>query len=124
MKQPSLELELLAVPKAVPALRHTVRQHLGRECGALQLCLSELLSNVILHLGEGTPVTLRVMGGDDGLTRVEVTDPDPCANLVPGRAAEDDESGRGLALLEAVSLRWGVVLDADSKTVWCELRDL
>ncbi|MFF3458665.1 ATP-binding protein [Streptomyces sp. NPDC002730] len=118
-----LELELLAVPQAVAALRQKVRQHLGKECVDVQLCVSELLSNVILHLGEGTPVTLRVSGADGGLTRVEVTDPDPGAIPVPARAADYDESGRGLALLDAVSLRWGVVRGADSKTVWCELGD-
>lgn len=65
-------------------------------------------------LGEGTPVTLRVTGADGGLTRVEVTDPDPRAMPVPARAAaaDYDESGRGLALLDAVSLRWGVVRTA------------
>lgn len=124
MSPSRLEVELLAVPKAVPGLRHTVRRHLGRDCADVQLCVSELLSNVILHVGEGTPVTLRVTGADDGLTRVEVTDPDPSAMPVPARAAGDDESGRGLALLDAVSWRWGVARGADSKTVWCELRDV
>ena len=54
-------------------------------------------------------------------TRVEVTDPDPRALPVLLRATSDDERGRGLALLEAVSLRWGVRQEIDCKTVWCEL---
>jgi len=33
----------------------------------------------------------------------------------------EDESGRGLALLDAVALRWGVEQGATEKTVWCEL---
>ncbi|WP_425264409.1 hypothetical protein [Streptomyces atriruber] len=36
-------------------------------------------------------------------------------------AGGDDETGRGLALLDAVSLRWGVEQVPNSKTVWCEL---
>ncbi|MFH9980944.1 ATP-binding protein [Streptomyces sp. NPDC017179] len=50
-----------------------------------------------------------------------VTDPDPRALPVLRRKAdEDDESGRGLALLDALSLRWGVDRRPGSKTVWCE----
>ncbi|WP_326620035.1 hypothetical protein [Streptomyces decoyicus] len=52
---------------------------------------------------------------------MEVTDPDPRALPVLLRATSDDERGRGLALLEAVSLRWGVRQEIDCKTVWCEL---
>ncbi|MFK0258386.1 ATP-binding protein [Streptomyces sp. NPDC090445] len=112
---------LLAVPKAVPELRLAVREHLGRPCPELQLCLTELLTNVITHLGEGTPVTLRISGRAARL-RVELTDPDPRAWPVPRHATGTDESGRGLALLDAVALRWGVVQGGDgTKTVWCEL---
>ncbi|MGR8009386.1 ATP-binding protein [Streptomyces hypolithicus] len=115
--------ELLAVPKAVPVLRHSLRQHVRQPCPDLQLCVSELLSNVITHLGEGTPVTVHITRTPDGRTRVEVTDPDPRVWPVLRHAADSDESGRGLAILGAVSLRWGVSQGPDSKTVWCELRD-
>ncbi|GBQ00261.1 hypothetical protein SSP531S_16750 [Streptomyces spongiicola] len=43
---------------------------------------------------------------------------------MPGRcraAAADDETGRGLALLDAVAVRWGVDEGPGTKTVWCEL---
>lgn len=109
-------VEVLAFPKVVPELRRMVGE--GRD---LQLCVSELVSNVIAHVGEGTPVTLRVSATRDGRTRVELTDPDPRVWPVLRDAATDDESGRGLALLEAVSLRWGVSQGPASKTVWCEL---
>jgi hypothetical protein len=116
-----LTVEVLAVPKAVPLLRRTVREYLGAPCADVQLCVSELLGNVIRHLGEGIPVTLRVTGCAGGRTRVEVTDPDPEALPVLLRGSDEDESGRGLALLDKVSLRWGVEQGPDSKTVWCEL---
>ncbi|MBT2404028.1 MULTISPECIES: ATP-binding protein [unclassified Streptomyces] len=116
-------IRLLAVPKAVPALRHAVREHLGAKGSAdAELCVSELLTNVITHLGEGTPVTLHITGTGDGRTRVELTDPDPRVWPVPRQAADEDESGRGLALLDAVAARWGVHPGPHAgKTVWAEL---
>ncbi|QES55721.1 ATP-binding protein [Streptomyces venezuelae] len=117
-----LTVRLLATPQAAPVLRHAVREHLGPGSGDAELCVSELLANVITHLGEGTPVTLRVTGtGRAARTRVELTDPDPRARPVRREAAATDESGRGLALLDAVALRWGVTEGYRTKTVWCEL---
>jgi hypothetical protein len=113
----TFELDLLAVPKAVPEVRRLLRHH---SC-EVRLCASELLTNVIDHLGEGTPVTVRVLVTDHGHTRVEVTDPDPRALPVLLRATTTDESGRGLALLDAMARRWGVEQGVDRKTVWCEL---
>ncbi|MFI6458975.1 ATP-binding protein [Streptomyces sp. NPDC050528] len=113
-------LELLAAPKVVPEARRAVRAHLGVPCPEVQLCVSELLTNVIKHLGEGTPVTLTVTH-TDGRTRVAVTDPEPYAWLVVREAGPEDENGRGLVLLDAVAVRWGVEQGAEGKTVWCEL---
>ncbi|WP_420035308.1 ATP-binding protein [Streptomyces sp. cg28] len=112
-------IDLLATPKAVPELRHRLRGH-GFE---VQLCVSELVTNVIDHLGEGTPVTVLVRDEGDGRTRIEVTDPDPRALPVLLHAVPDDESGRGLALVGAVALRWGVRQGTYDKTVWCEVAE-
>ncbi|AYN41652.1 ATP-binding protein [Streptomyces dangxiongensis] len=113
-----LELRLLATPKAAPELRRHLREH-GFD---VRLCATELLTNVIDHLGEGTPVTVRVTGAAaGGRTRVEVTDPDPRALPVLLSAATTAESGRGLALVDALAERWGVDREPDRKTVWCEL---
>ncbi|MFI8790754.1 ATP-binding protein [Streptomyces sp. NPDC055105] len=116
-----LAVELLAVPKAVPELRRAVRGHLGAECPEVQLCVSELLGNVIRHVGEGTPVRVRVARVEGVGIRVEVTDPDPRVLPVLLHATGEDESGRGLVLLDAVARRWGVEQGAASKTVWCEV---
>ncbi|MGD3110586.1 ATP-binding protein [Streptomyces sp. YGL11-2] len=104
-------------------LRRALRAHLGSLCPEVELCVSELLGNVIRHVGEGSPVTVRVAARADGRTRIEVTDPDPRAVPVLLRAALDDESGRGMALLDAVTLRWGVRQGEAGKTVWCEVAD-
>ncbi|MFC3576521.1 ATP-binding protein [Streptomyces yaanensis] len=111
-------LTLLATPKAVPELRHHLRAHDFE----VRLCATELLTNVIDHLGEGTPVTVRVMSTPPhGCTRIEVTDPDPHALPAPLSAPATAESGRGLVLVDALSHRWGVDQAVDRKTVWCEL---
>ena len=121
-----LELNLLAFAKAVPGLRRTVRRHLGASCADVQLCVTELVGNVVRHVGEGAPVRVRVArteGASGGRIRIEVTDPDPRA-LPVLCATGDDESGRGLALLDAVALRWGVEQAVVGKAVWCELEEL
>ncbi|MEV6587668.1 ATP-binding protein [Streptomyces acidicola] len=113
----TFELSLLAAPKSVPELRHHLRHH----SFDVRLCVSELVTNVIDHVGEGTPMTVRVMSTDQGRTRIEVTDPDPGRLPVPLQSVATDEGGRGLALLDALARRWGVEHGADRKTVWCEL---
>jgi anti-sigma regulatory factor (Ser/Thr protein kinase) len=116
-------LDLLAVPRAVPEARRTLRERCGgADSPDLLLCVSELLTNAIVHLGEGTPVTLRVSGTSTGRVRVELSDPEPGAWPVIRSAAGGDESGRGLALVDALALRWGVEQGPYGKTVWCELR--
>lgn len=111
------ELDLLATPKAVPELRH----HLSALDYEVRLCATELLTNVIDHLGEGTPVTVRVTGTPHGHTRIEVIDPDARTLPVLLSAPDTAESGRGLILIDALAQRWGVDQGADHKTVWCEL---
>ncbi|WP_416977062.1 ATP-binding protein [Streptomyces sp. T028] len=113
----TFELSLLATPKSVPELR----DHLRRHSYDVRLCVSELLTNVIDHVGEGTPVTVRVTDTSYGRTRIEVTDPDPRALPVLLRATASEESGRGLALLDALTQGWGVEQGAGHKTVWCEV---
>ncbi|MFF9601343.1 ATP-binding protein [Streptomyces sp. NPDC014684] len=113
----TFELDLLATPEAVPELRHRLAAH----CHEVRLCVTELLTNVIDHLGAGTPVTVRVTGTPHGRARVEVTDPDARALPVLRAAADTAESGRGLLLVDALAQRWGVDQGPDHKTVWCEL---
>ncbi|MFE4590628.1 ATP-binding protein [Streptomyces laurentii] len=108
-------LELLALPKAVGEVRHLF------EGDDVRLCVSELLTNVIRHVGEGTPVTVRVTSSYTGRLRVGVSDPDPRAWPILQDVGAGAESGRGLALVDAVALQWGVEPGPAGKTVWCEL---
>ncbi|MFJ7339189.1 ATP-binding protein [Streptomyces sp. NPDC101110] len=115
--RPVLTLELLATPAEVSGVRRALRPH-GTD---VQLCASELVTNVIRHVGEGVPVTVRVWR-DGQRVRLGTTDPDPRAlPVLVAAAGADAESGRGLALLDALAVRWGVEQEAGRKTVWCEL---
>ncbi|MDQ0910268.1 anti-sigma regulatory factor (Ser/Thr protein kinase) [Streptomyces canus] len=118
-------LPFTAEPQEVAALRRIVRLHLGLwglhgVIDAAQLCVSELVSNVISHVGTGTPGTL-VVSMSGTRVRIEVHDSDPRALPVLLDAGLDAESGRGMALISAVTDRWGVQLQADQKVTWCEL---
>ncbi|MFE8988325.1 ATP-binding protein [Streptomyces collinus] len=111
-------LELLAIPAGVSGVRRALRPY-GTD---VQLCASELVTNVVRHVGEAVPVTVRVWREEGGRIRLGVSDPDPrvLPVLVAGVGTEA-ESGRGLALLDALAVRWGVEQEAGRKTVWCEL---
>jgi anti-sigma regulatory factor (Ser/Thr protein kinase) len=119
-----LMVPTLVEAKEVAGLRRQVGEHLVRRGmaayrEAAEVCVGELLANAVVHLGPGVPVTLRV-STPLGRPRIALTDPDPRALPVLLRATEDEETGRGLALLSAISRRWGVDQHPDGKTVWCD----
>lgn len=88
---------------------------------AAQVCMSELVANVIRHVGEGTPSTLRTALNEPYL-RLEVEDPDTRALPTLLTVSSALESGRGMALVDTLTdHRWGVFLRGDTKVVWCEL---
>ncbi|MET8947648.1 ATP-binding protein [Streptomyces sp. NPDC004542] len=119
------DLPFLADPCEVSALRRLLRLQLGvwelRELiDPAQLCVSELVSNVVTHVGPETPTTLAVSMKGVYL-RLEVHDPDTRALPTLVQAGQDAEAGRGMALVDATADRWGVELRADRKVTWCEL---
>ncbi|MEU6682607.1 ATP-binding protein [Streptomyces sp. NPDC046832] len=119
------DIVFTAEPAEVAALRRIMRLHLGvwglqHLVDDAQLCVSELVSNVITHVGPGTPATLAVSMKSKHL-RIEVHDADTRALPTLRDADTDAEQGRGMALVDAVADRWGVLLCADRKITWCEL---
>lgn len=119
------EVPFTAEPRMAARLRRAMRLHLSLWGlsdleDVAQICVSELVANVINHVGPGTPVTLAV-STDGAHLRIELSDPD--ARALPTLVApmSDAESGRGLMIVDAVADRWGVISRADSKVVWCEL---
>ncbi|MEB3962568.1 ATP-binding protein [Streptomyces kunmingensis] len=119
------ELAFTAEPEELAGLRRIVRLHLMNWglhdlVDHAQLCVTEMVSNVITHVGTGTPTELSMLM-NGAFLRIEVQDPDLRALPTLLHAADDDESGRGMRLLDAVSVRWGVLIKADRKVTWCEL---
>jgi anti-sigma regulatory factor (Ser/Thr protein kinase) len=126
MPRRAWKLPFLAEAAEVAALRRILRLHLERWglqelSETAQLCVSELVANVIKHVGPGTPTTLAVSMSGTRL-RMEVHDPDPRALPTLTDVDADAESGRGMALIEAITDRWGVDLVPGRKVTWCELR--
>ncbi|MCF1596670.1 ATP-binding protein [Streptomyces muensis] len=126
MSRKPWDLAFTAAPVEVAALRRVMRLHLGiwglhHVIDGAQLCVSELASNVITHVGRGTPATLAVSINGTHL-RIEVHDPDTRALPTLIDANSDAEAGRGMAIVDAVADRWGVQLYPDRKVTWCELR--
>ncbi|MEU8886838.1 ATP-binding protein [Streptomyces sp. NPDC048442] len=125
VKRKPWELPFCAEPKEAAGVRRVLALHLTlwglpELIDAAQICATELTSNVIKHVGPGTPATLAVSMNGTYL-RVELHDPDTRALPTLLDAENDEESGRGMALVDAVTDRWGVTLRADTKVVWCEL---
>ncbi|MFD8456514.1 ATP-binding protein [Streptomyces antimycoticus] len=125
MPRKAWDLPFLAEPGEVAALRRIVRTHLTlwglpHLVEVAQICVSELVANVITHVGTGTPTTLVVaMKGTH--VRIEVHDPDGKALPTLVSATSASESGRGLALVTAMADRWGVIPTEKGKTTWCEI---
>lgn len=81
------------------------------------LVVSELVTNALLHGRPPVRVRLRSAGG---ALSVEVSDR---GRVLPdrGRGEPDEESGRGLLLVEVLTARWGRRATAAGKVVWAEL---
>ncbi|MGW0608646.1 ATP-binding protein [Streptomyces sp. NPDC002644] len=85
------------------------------------LCVSELVTNALLHgVPPGRGLLLRMRYGD-GVLRVEVHDSGPAHPRIR-EGSGDAEGGRGLPLVAALGDRWGVAPrpGAPGKAVWCE----
>lgn len=83
-----------------------------------QLCLSELVTNAVIHAGASSDLTLTL---DDGLLTVAVRDHGGSGG--PDAQVVEDEDpmrvfGRGLVLVDALSDSWGSVRDAVGTTSW------
>ncbi|MFL6133556.1 MAG: SpoIIE family protein phosphatase, partial [Nocardioidaceae bacterium] len=87
---------------------------------AAELCVSELVTNAVIHTGTSSEVTaqldpdcltvtVRDSGGIGAVRRIETPD-DPLR-----------VSGRGLGLVEALTTAWSAEHGADGTTVWFEI---
>ena len=116
-------------PHAAAAARRATATQLDRwELDELrpdaELLVSELVTNAVLHSRGDVSLTLAVA---DGMLEVGVTDPGP--RLPPKRGLAGGapgppwtaEGGRGLRLVDRLSVEWGVVTLTRGKQVWFRL---
>ena len=112
-----------ADPRAVAQARHFVLRTL-RSWEVDQdtvdnaiLCLSELITNAIIHTDAGCELRLVL---DRGILTTTVRDGGSTVVVDPRNGTVDPLAvhGRGLQLVDAFSTRWGSELDAVGMTVW------
>jgi anti-sigma regulatory factor (Ser/Thr protein kinase) len=82
-----------------------------------ELAATELIANAELHGDGAREVAFRRL---DAGVRIEVSDGSPVPPAM--RACDGDSAtGRGLAMVEAVTDSWGVEARGNGKVVWCEV---
>jgi anti-sigma regulatory factor (Ser/Thr protein kinase) len=89
----------------------------------VELITAELVSNAIRHTPsgqDGGEFTLTVRT-EPGWARVEVSDAGTGEWNGPRDASEDDEYGRGLAIVAALADKFGHDVRAGGQTVWAEV---
>lgn len=119
-----LRTSLATDPGEVPRARRMVADRMSAwgvaaDADVVLLLTSELVTNALLHARP--PLELRMFPIPDGL-HVEVQD--STASRAPRaqhRLSVDDLTGRGLALVEALSDRWGWEENTGGKLVWFEV---
>ena len=87
-------------------------------CEDAAVIVTELISNAVRHAN--TTLELKIVHLPDGL-RIEVRD-GSTRPLARRPCGDNDEGGRGLHLVDALSSRHGVERDGDGKRVWVEMR--
>jgi anti-sigma regulatory factor (Ser/Thr protein kinase) len=124
----SSTLEFAPLPTAASCARlHAVHvlhewglRHLAEDAA---LIVSELITNAFdasVVLAERPPVALRLLATGTSLV-IEAWDQSPL-DLEPHQAGANDECGRGLAVVAALSTRWGCERTGyRRKVVWAEL---
>lgn len=115
---------MLREPKSAGDARRLVGDALG-EWGLLQLkepsalVVSELVGNAAKH-GRSSIIRVTITQVDSYRVRIAVVDRshrEPAAR----EAGPDDEGGRGLLLVAAMSARWGIDRLPWGKKVWAEI---
>jgi anti-sigma regulatory factor (Ser/Thr protein kinase) len=112
------------LPAIVPSARRYVRGILAGSPRAddMELITAELASNAIRHTPSGEDggkftLTVRI---ESGWARIEVSDTGTGQWTGPRNTADDDEYGRGLAIVAALADKLGHDVRADGQTVWAE----
>jgi anti-sigma regulatory factor (Ser/Thr protein kinase) len=88
------------------------------DCGVAELLTSELVTNSVLHCGSSVVVAVHSL---DDCMRIEVID--GCDQLPELKSPSvQDDTGRGLMIVDVLADRWGVVMHDYGKAIWFTLR--
>jgi serine/threonine-protein kinase RsbW len=111
--------------EAEPASAAFVRRYVRESLDTMHLfseeavfLANELATNAIVHAGGEFVVEVSIK---DETCRIGVIDHAQGRPRM-GEADRQATSGRGLALVEALSTSWGVEDLADGKAIWCDVR--
>jgi anti-sigma regulatory factor (Ser/Thr protein kinase) len=119
-------ISVAGAPALVAVARRLVRSALD-DCPRrddIELVTSELVTNAIRHTpsgADGSVVTLRVRAAA-GRVRVEVTDQGDPSWDEPESGGDDDECGRGLAIVHLIADRAGHEPAPGGQVCWAEVR--
>lgn len=130
-----VSLDLPCRAAALPPARAVARGALAawgrsRVSGDVELVVSELVTNAVLHAADSEVLQLSLVNLTDGV-RIVVADGSsitPVVRDLSGPPGSVDgrsyaTSGRGMALVHALATRWGVDPREHGKQVWVELPD-
>ena len=113
-------LRVAPEPRAVPATRSLLRRLMSSWRmpelleGYLELLATEIVTNAVIHAGTAVDVTVTYTGDE---VRFDVFDRKGTLP-VPRDAAPDAEGGRGLWMLQELSLAHGIEATPGGKRVW------
>jgi len=106
--------EALSVAASRRYVRDVLRRHPLANIDAVELMVSELATNSVKHAHSDFKVSINDSAGE---IRVEVRDTGR-GQPVLRFPAPTEPSGRGLRIVEALSLTWGTADSPRGKTVW------
>jgi anti-sigma regulatory factor (Ser/Thr protein kinase) len=117
-------VDLRPVARSIPAARHLVAAVLSgwgapHDPDDVALLVTELVANVVDHVGGEASLTLE-LEFSDGWLRIAVADGSAIRPVVRELDSERPR-GRGLRLVQAIADRWGAEDHQGGKRVWLEL---
>lgn len=120
-----VQIDVPRHPTAPSMARLRARRIAGfpeRSLPTVELLLTELVTNALLHSYGNGPIEVHVFADRDKI-RLEVDD-GGASDIDPSQPIDtpssDDQGGRGLFLVQEMSSRWGV-RGPRNNIVWCEL---
>lgn len=118
LRQINLQRDLLSARKARVFVRETLEEWGCPELlEAVELAVSELVTNAVVHANSPVSLTLVDHDGDVQIrVRDEASDPP-----VVRKISVEETGGRGMTIIEAISEHWGVEVEPPGKVIWLDI---